>query len=400
MPGGRVQGSRVRNVALIYDATRVYDLKVMTGVAAYIREGAPWSVYIEETALKDQHLPDLKSWHGDGIIANLDDPNVVKAVLASHLPTVAFGSGYGWYDPAFRIPYFFTNNQGIARLAADHLLERGFRHFAYYGGAQTRITGWSVERERAFAKHIKDKGYRCHIHRDRRGAAQKVSSLTRTLGAWLVALPKPVGLMGDNDQRARLVLEACRTVGLRVPEQVAVVGVDNDELLCQLSTPPLSSVEQGSRRIGYEAAACLDQIMAGRKRHPRSRVLDPTGVVARGSTDILAIDDHKVAEAMRFASEHACEGIQAQDVADAIGASRSGLDARFRSALGRTIRVAIRSVQMERAVRLLPNTTLSLKEIASRTGFKSVQHMTTLFGQTYGCPPGKYRRTVNHFQAL
>jgi LacI family transcriptional regulator len=384
----------MRRAALIYDATLAYDLKVMAGVAAYLREGGRWNVYIEETALKDQRLPDLASWGGDGIIADFDNPGVAHAVTASGLPAVAFGSGYGWYDPRSRIPYFFTNNRAIARLAADHLLDRGFRHFAYYGGIRTRINGWSEEREHAFSARIGERGYSCQVYRDRRQTGRNWAPLQRALGLWLLALAKPVGLMAANDQRARLVLEACRASGLRVPEEVAVIGVDNDELLCQLSTPLLSSVEQGSRRIGYEAAALLDQIMAGGKPRRTRVVIDPVGVVARGSTDILAIEDSKVAQAMRYVREHACDGIQVQDVVNEVAVSRSGLEAHFKTALGRTIRTAIREVQLERARRFISDTSLSLKQIAASTGFKSVQHMTTLFGKAIGRPPAGYRRTV------
>jgi LacI family transcriptional regulator len=386
--------SHVRHVALIYDATRAYDLSVMAGVAAYVRQGAPWSVYIEESSLKDQRLPRLASWRGDGIVANFDDPRVVRAVLASGLPTVAFGSGYGWYAPSLRIPYFFTNNKKIAHLAADHLLDRGFRNFAYYGGTRTRTNGWSVEREHAFSGRVKKKGCRCWIYRDPRRAGRDWETLERDLGAWLLSLPKPAGLMADNDQRARLVLEVCRTASLQVPDEMAVIGVDNDELLCQLSTPLLSSVEQGARRIGHEAAALLDRVMSGRKPRRMSLVVDPSGLVARGSTDILAIEDRTVAEAMRYIREHACEGIQAQDVADALDVSRSGLDAHFKSALGRTIRTAIRALQLERTRQLVNDPTLSLKEIASKMGFKSVQFMTAAFGKAFGRPPAQYRRTA------
>lgn len=384
--------SRLRRVALIYDATRAYDLKVMTGVAAFLREGAPWSVYIEETALKDQRLPDLASWRGDGVIANFDDPRVVRAVLASGLAAVAFGSGYGWYEPRFRIPYLFTNNREIARLAAGHLLDRGFRHFAYYGGVPTRVNGWSLERERAFAERVQRRGFRCQVYRDRQAAGPAWARSQRALGEWLLALPKPVGLMAENDQRARLVLEACRSAGLRLPEEAAVIGVDNDELLCHLCTPLLSSVEQGSRRVGYEAAALLERIMSGRGPRRKSVVVDPTGVVSRGSTDVLAIEDRAVAEAMRYIADHAGDGIQAADVVDAAAVSRSGLDARFKTELGLTVRGAIRKAQLERALRLTSGSGLSLKEVAARTGFKSVQHMTTLFREAFGRPPAQYRR--------
>ncbi|HTR26558.1 MAG TPA: DNA-binding transcriptional regulator [Terriglobales bacterium] len=390
-----------RQVALIYDATRAYDVKVMTGVATYLREGgSTWSVYLEETALKDQRLPDLRSWHGDGVIANFDDPRVVDAVVASHLPAVAFGSGYGWYDPSFRIPYFFTNNKAIAQLAAGHLLEHGLRNFAYYGGPQTRISGWSVERERAFAVHVSQNGRTCPVYREPLHAKRNPTLREGALGRWLISLPKPVGLMAENDQRARLALEVCRATGLRVPDQVAVVGVDNDDLICHLSTPLLSSVEQGSRRVGYEAAALLDRIMRGFRPRRMSFVVDPVGVIPRASTDTLAIEEPRVAEAMRYIAEHAREGIQATEVASAVGVSRPALDVRFKRMLGKSIRRAIRCAQMNRILEMIRNTSASLKEIASATGFKSVQHMTTVFRVELGTPPAEYRKKLKQSQTL
>jgi LacI family transcriptional regulator len=384
----------MRHVALIYDATRAYDLKVMTGVAAYLQEGGKWSVYIEENALKDQRLPDLRAWKGDGIIADFDHPGVATAVIESKLSAVGFGSGYGWYGTESRIPYFFTNNRAIARLAAGHLLDRGFRHFAYCGYPWTPINGWSEERERAFAKAVKERGFPCQIYHGRHEIHRQWAAIQRSLCEWLELLPKPVGLMAANDNRARQVLEACRASGLRVPDNVAVIGVDNDEVLCQLSSPLLSSIEQGARRIGHEAAALLDRIMSGEKPRQRRFVIDPVGVVTRRSTDILAIEDPKVAQAMAFIWEHACDGIKVQEVVKAVAASRSGLEAHFKAVPGRTLRTAIRDVQLQRARHLISDTNLSLKQIAANTGFKSVQHMTTLFARAFGHPPAEYRRTA------
>ncbi len=383
---------RSRRVALIYDATLAYDLKVMAGVAAYLQEEGDWNVYIEETALKDQRLPDLRSWKGDGVIADFDDPRVARAVVASGLPAVAFGSGYGWYSPLSRIPYFFTNNQAIASLAADHLAERGFRHFAYCGYPQTAINGWSRERERAFAKRAAQLGIPCHIYHGHYWISRTWAAVQRSLQAWLKSLPKPAGLMAANDKRGRDVLEACRAIGLRVPEEIAVIGVDNDEVLCQLSSPLLSSVEQGARRIGHDAAALLDRIMSGRRPRRRKMVIDPAGIVTRRSTDILAIDDPLVAKAMAYIRERGCEGIRAEDVVSAMAVSRSGLEAHFRAVLGRTVRIAIRNVQLERCQRLIVNTNVSLKQVAADSGLKSVQHMTTLFGRRFGHPPAEFRR--------
>lgn len=385
---------RRRQVALIYDARRAYDLKVMTGVAAYLQQTGKWNVYVEEDALKDQRLPDLHSWEGNGIIADFDDPSVAATVMKSRLPTVAFGSGYGWYKPKSTIPYFFTNNQAIARLAAGHFFERGFRHVAYCGYPRTAINGWSEEREEAFAKEVKKRGFDCHIYRGRGKTSRDWAANQHLLGVWLKSLPKPVGLMAANDNRARQVLEACRAIHMRVPEEVAVIGVDNDELLCQLSSPLLSSIEQGAKRIGYEAAALLDWMMRGKKPRKRHFVIDPGGIVMRRSTDILAIEDARVAQAMAFIREHACDSIKVPDVVDAVAISRSGLETRFKAALGRSLSKVIREVQLETAKGFVSDTNLALKEVAAKTGFKSVQHMTTLFHRVFGRPPAEYRRTA------
>lgn len=396
----RYMVGRMRRVALIYDATVAYDVKVMSGVAAYLEERGKWNVYIEENTLKDQRLPELRSWKGHGIIADFDDPRVATAVKESKLPAVAFGSGYGWYAPESGIPYFFTNNPAVALLAAGHLLDRGLRHFAYCGYPRSPINGWSEERERAFTEAVKERGLSCRTYRGHQQTSRNWAAIQRSLRAWLESLPKPVGLMAANDYRARQVLEACRASGLRVPEELAVIGVDNDELLCQLSSPLLSSIEQGAKQIGYRAAALLDSIMSGRNPSESRFVIDPVGVVTRLSTDIVAIEDPKAAQAMAFIWEHACDGIKVQDVVNAVAASRAGLEARFKASLGRTLRVAIRDVQLERARRLISDTNLALKQVAADTGFKSVQHMTTLFAKAFGRPPAEYRRAAGAGRVL
>lgn len=380
-------------IALIYDATSTYDLKVMTGVAAYLQEGHHYSVFIEENALKDQRLPDLRSWEGDGIIADFDDPAVARLVTQSRLPVVGFGGGYGWYVEG-AIPYFYTNNKAIATLAADHLLDRGFNYFAFCGYARSPINGWSQEREDAFVGYIKKRAGSFAAFQDAHRPKHDWAALQRSLGEWLRKLPKPVGVMAANDNRGRQVLEACRAYELAVPDDVAVIGVDNDELLCRLSSPPLSSVEQGARKLGYSAAALLDRMMQGRNPRQRHLVIDPVNIVTRQSTDVLAIDDPKVAQAMAFIREHASENIKVPHVVSAVAISRSGLETRFAAALGYTIRIAIRNTQLERARRLVSETDMPLKQVASETGFRSVQHMTTLFVKTFGQTPGKHRRAL------
>jgi LacI family transcriptional regulator len=379
-----------RSIALIYDARSTYDLKVMSGVAAYLQESHHYSVFIEENALKDQRLPDLREWEGDGIIADFDDPGIARLVTQARLPVVGFGGGYGWYVEG-AIPYFYTNNKAISTLTADHLFDRGFRNFAYCGYAQSPINGWSQERQEAFVKYIRRRAGCCAVFDDFQRSNHHWATLQRSLGEWLKKLPKPLGVMAANDNRGRQVLEACRAYSIAVPDEVAVVGVDNDELLCRLSSPPLSSVEQGAHKLGYAAAALLDRMIQGRNPRKRHYVVDPISIVTRQSTDVLAIDDPKVAQAMKFIRDHSSEGIKVPHVVNAIAISRSGLETRFASALGYSIHTAIGHTKLERVRRLVSETDMPLKQIASETGFKSVQHMTTLFVRAFGQTPGKYR---------
>ena len=382
------------HVALIYDATNAYNLKVMAGVAEYLHEKGNYNVYIEANALKDQRLPNLGSWDGDGIIANFDHPKVAKAVIRAKLPAVAFGSGYGWYTRTSHIPYFSTNQPMVARLAADHLFERGLRNFAYCGYMRTAINGWSEERERAFVNSLGERGFCCHIYHARHKTARHWTSLQQSLASWLLSLPRPVGVLAANDDRAHHILEACRTAQLRVPADVAVIGVDNDELLCQLTSPSLSSIQQAARRMGYEAAACLERLMSGKRRRKQRTVFDPMGLVARQSTDMVTIDDPAVARAAKYIQQNACIGINVSKVVSEAAISRSGLQTRFRTKMGCTIHEAIRRVQLHEAQRLLADTKIPIKQIATNVGFRSVQYMTRIFGDAFHQTPARYRRAI------
>jgi LacI family transcriptional regulator len=382
----------MKRVALIYDARHDYDLQVMGGVAAYIHEGADFNIYFEREALKDQRLPDLRSWNGDGIIANFDHPSVAAAVARSKLPAVGFGSGFGWRLPS--IPYFFTNNKMVAEMSADHLLARGFRHFAFCGYARNPINGWSEEREQAFVAYLNKRGFSCAVYVDPYKTTQHWASVQRSLAEWLKSIPKPVGILAANDNRAHHVLEACHEFDLRVPEDVALIGVNHEELLCRLSNPTLTSIEHGTKRMGYEAAALLDRLMRGKTSRQRRFVIDPVAIVPRQSTDVLAVEDATAVKAMAFIKEHATDGIKVSNIVTALGVSRSGLETRFARALGYTPHTAIRRIQLDAARRLISDTNLPLKQIAANTGFRSIQHMTTLFGKAFHDSPARYRKTI------
>ncbi len=379
-----------RHVALIVDAAKPYDRKIIGGVAQYVKERGNWSLYVEEDPL--QKLPDLRNWRGHGIIANFDDRKVAAAVRGLKVPVVGVGGGFGWYDPATRIPYFASDDEAIARLAAEHLIDRGFRRLAFYGYPRTRIIRWSEQRGRVFEEIAKQAGIPCSIYTGRHGTARRWTELQRGLTAWLRSLEKPVGLMACNDVRARHVLEACRAIGARVPEDVALIGVDNDEMICDLTDPPLSSVEQGARRMGHDAAAMLDRLMSGKKTAQVHFVVEPEGVIARRSTDTLAIEDVDVAAAVRFIRQRACQRIQVSDVVRHVGVSRSTLKNRFKEIMGRSVHEEIQRIRLEKARQLIADTDLPLKQIALQAGFQYVQYLTRLFRNRVGQTPARFRR--------
>ena len=267
---------RTPRIVLIYDSGLSYDMQVMAGVAAYLQENGNFNVFIEGDRLKEQRLPDLCSWEVDGIISNFDFPLVAEAVIDSGIPAVGFGSGCGWYSAKARsIPYIFTDNQAIAQMAVGYLLQRGFRRFAYCGYPHAPNNGWSDDREKGFAAAVTRNGFDIRSYCERYRTSHTWTDAQQALVVWLRSLQKPVAVMAANDYRGRQVLEACRVAGIRVPEEVAVIGVDNDELLCQLNSPQLTSIEQGTRKMGYQAMALLNRIIQGEELHQRLFKVQP-----------------------------------------------------------------------------------------------------------------------------
>lgn len=381
--------SKQRHVALIVDATKPYDRKVISGLAEYVQQVGNWSLYVEEEPL--DKLPDFRSWNGDGVIANFDDPRVFDAVKNLDVPVVGLGGGYGKYHPGLDISYLRTDNDKIARLAATLLINRGFRHFAYCGMPRTPLNGWSKERECAFTNHVSTCGFPVEVYLGRFTTTRQWRKLQNHLGHWLDGIEKPIGIMACNDARARHVLEACRNIGVRVPEEVAVIGVDNDELICELTQPPLSSIEQGARHLGYEAAASLDKLMSGKHFKSFERTIEPVGVVERRSTDTLAFDDDAVTLALQIIRDRACEPIQVRDVVDAVPASRTSLEIRFQKHTGHSIHTEIRHTQLSQAKKMLSSGNLPIKNIAQHCGFRTVQYFTTVFREAFGETPAAFQ---------
>jgi len=291
------------------------------------------------------------------------------------------------------IPWVETDDQAVAQLAAEHLLERGFQHLAFCGDVGFN---WSVWRRQHFESIVRDAGAECHVHetRHRLDASYSWNREKRRLTTWLKRLPRPVGIMACYDIQAQQLLDVCRELEIAVPEEAAVIGVDNDRLLCDLADPPLSSVICNTHHTGYEAASLLDRMMSGEPVPPEAHLIKPQGIETRQSTDILAIDDPHVAVAARFIREQACAGIQVSDVLEHVPLSRRVLDSRFRKILGRTPHEEITRLRIDRVKQLLVETDLPLSVIASRAGFQHDEYMTVAFKKQVGLPPSNYRRSA------
>ncbi len=373
-----------RKVALLVETSNAYARGILTGIEDYARSYGPWNVYLAEHGRGDQPPAWLTKWNGDGIIARIENRRIATGLDRARVPIVDVS--YPRLMPD--VPTVTTDNAAIARLALQHFLERGFRKFAFCGDSRFK---WSISRGEHFARSVRDSGTDC-LEYEPSIRTSDSDAETDSIARWLRRLPKPIAIFACYDYRGQQVLDACRRAGIAVPEEVAVMGVDNDELLCKLSPPPLSSVIPNSARGGWVAASLLDQLMNGKKVAALPHFIAPLGVAARQSTDTLAVDDPQIAKALRFIREHACEGIGVAEVLRQCPMARRSFESRLKALIGRTPNEEITRVQLNRVRELLSGTDLSLSEIAERTGFRHVEYLTVVFKRECGQPPSAYRQ--------
>lgn len=382
-----------RRVALLVETSNAYARGLLGGVAAYVRENGPWSIHLPEQHRGARPPAWLRGWKGDGIIARIETDAIAQAVRRAGVPTVDLSAA----RLVPELPWVETDDRAIAQAAAAHLLERGFRTFAYCGEGRFN---WSRWREEAFRAAVEAAGGACHVFPG--SNARSADGLPpggvdsarrrRRLQEWLTALPKPIGVFACYDILGQQVLDACREAGIAVPEEAAVLGVDDDRLLCELCDPPLSSVAPDAARAGYEAARMLDLLLRGETPALPAVLVPPLGVSTRQSTDVLATDDAEAAKALRHLREHACEGITVADLLKVIPLSRRVLEFRFRKSFGKTPHAFLVQYRLERAKELLRETDLPLVRIAGSSGFSYVEYMNMVFRKQLGQTPGEYRR--------
>lgn len=389
----RIDPKERPHVALLVETSLAPGRDILKGIARYVREHRGWALYHEPQGLAEPVPRWIRRWRGDGIIARVQDPRMARELQRSGIPVVDV---LGVVSTA-SFPLVHVDNRAIARLAADHLLERGLRHFGFFG---IRGENWSEERFMSFRSALEPVAPEVALFELPRGMKRSWERIENEVARWMRSLPKPVGILVCSDQRGAQLLEACRRAGVAVPDEVAILSVDNDEALCEVCDPPLSSIDADHVSVGYRAAAVLDELMTqrsnahearGRSTHEPRTLITPQRVVRRLSTDTLAIADTAVATALRVIRERAHEGLGVTEVATLAGLSRSVLQRRFRRLLHRSVHQEILAAKLRRAQELLAMTHLPLSLVSERAGFKHQEYMGAVFKARLGLTPGQVR---------
>lgn len=388
-----------KQVALIVETSSAYGRDLLSGIIRFMHLRDEWSVFLDQRDLWQEPPAWLDQWDGDGVITRVSTPELSRAVTANGVPMVEVSDR----SAETTRPQVRSDDAAIGRLAAEHFIERGFTRFGFCGFVGE---AWSERRQVAFRQTVRERldadcdafnsiwhGPDAKSWRDER----------RDLTNWLGSLRPPVAVMAGNDLRGQQVLDACAELGLRVPEEIAVIGVDNDDLLCRVCSPSLSSVIPDAEAVGYRAAEILSRLMAGESAETAAEVnsrqmngpqiIPPRGIRSRQSTDVVAIAGREIAAALHFIREHACRGISVDEVVENCQVSRSTLERQVRRYLGRTPQEEIRHVQIKRVQDLLRTTDLSVEKIAAMTGFTHAEYLHVVFKRITGLTTGEYRRS-------
>lgn len=382
----------MRKVALFFETTTSNDRNMLRGVAKYSLLRGPWLLdckfhpfYVKGRNIWNKVINELKSWQPEGIIAHVD-PKKSKDLLELNTPTVL---GILTEPEYQEVPYFADDNKRIGNMAAEHLVGLGFKHFGFCG---FNNFFWSQQRCESFKQTIESNGFEVNIYQP---PSNRFRSLLRderfAVSKWLQSLPKPAAVMACNDVRGQQVIDSCRLVNFSVPEEVAVLGVDNDDLICDTTSPPLSSIALDSYDAGYKVAKLLDEMMTKKKIVRKIIPVHPTHVVTRQSSDILAIEDQEVAKAIRFIRINAKLNTTVDEVVDQTTLARRALEQRFKKTIHRTISNEIKRVCIERISKMLRETNMPVYKIAADLGSYNSEHLARTFRKETGMSPREYR---------
>lgn len=376
-------------VVLFIDTSRACGQQILKGIAAYCNYFEPWRLSQKPPSYLESGNYDLscpENWLGDGLF--ISEKVVPKAILDIGIPMIGIDVRQEIPD----MPNIIGDDVAIAKLAASHFWERGFTNFAYFG---LKDIDWSTRREQAFSRVIHEHNYECHCYRRQEEARLSWDDELFSMAEWLSNLPKPLAVFSGNDDLCKLVNQACQLGNLQVPNEVALLGVDNDEMVCLPSDPPLSSIAINFEKVGFEAARLLSQLIHKTEKPKNQRlILQPLYVVERQSTNVLAISDKEVSNALSFMRINFNKAITVDDVVESTALSRRSLEKRFRDQLQCSINAELRKIRVGYIKKMLNNTNLTLAQIASNVQYTDPEHLARYFRQEMGVSPSEYRKQI------
>jgi LacI family transcriptional regulator len=376
-----------RRVCLLVETSSSWGRDIIRGIASYSAKVGNWSLDLEFRGRSETiHVP--KEWQGNGIIARVTSPELADEILRKGVPAV----NVSWYDYGSPGIARCTNNeQKFGQMMAEYLMQRGFRAFAYCGSNRLLRPGYVDKVGNAFAESLIAKGFSC----DRYfwPPDEPKGGYRADLAAWLSSLNRPLGVAVWGDYTGRMITEACRLAGLHVPNDVAVISAEYDSLMNSISSPPLTAVDYQAHRVGYEAAALLDRMMAGESAPPGGVLIDPLGVISRQSSDTMACSDPIVAEALRYIAENSGGALRVSQILKQFKISRRALEQRFRKVLSRSIAEEIRRVRLDMAKRMLIDSRDPITAIAAACGFMHPEVLTRCFQREFDVSPTEFRRS-------
>lgn len=391
----------IPKVILLADISRVSGRRLIRGIAKYARLHGPWlfnrqpmfnQYQIGSKILKSEMntLSQLKKFNADGIIANnVNNKEQFDHILNMGVPMVIIGD-YIPEETSSRFIRIRSDSEAIGKLVAEHLLDRGHKNYAFCG---YDFINWSHSRGKSFRETLANKGFQTHYYKQPKSPnKRRWENEQYIMAKWLQSLPKPVGVMACNDDRAQQVIEGCKIENLHVPEQVSVLGVDDDEFVCDLTEPPLSSVFLNNEKAGFEASRLLHKMIKVENFPNQEIIVTPTHIVTRQSTEMLAIDDPHVAVAIRYIRQHSKELIQVDDVVNIVTLGRRSLEERFNKIIGRSIFNEITRCRIDKISQALVQSNKSISEVALDFGYPSEAHISRYFKRIQGVTPLEYRK--------
>jgi LacI family transcriptional regulator len=378
-----------RRVALLFHRDLAFCRGVLAGIEDWLNEtGAAWR--LRHAPSTSKVMPSLREWQANGVLGHVFDEGLAKELRDLQLPWVNTTLTIPWLD----IPTVDAHHSQVGRMAAEYLLARSFRSYGFFGN---KWALFSRLRELGFRQRLQEAGLDAVPHyADYLPMRPTSTSWVQTddeLSSWLQSLPKPVAVFCCHDVPACDLIEACAILDLRVPEDVAILGVDNDRFECEMAHPTLSSIALPLHEIGRTAAAMLDRAMSGQEMDSRPRLISPSHVVARRSTDLHAVTDPFVQRALAYMKKSSEKNISVSDVAAAAGLSRRQLERRFRVAMGRSVLNELHRLRVELAIKLLAESNLKIEAIAYRVGFSGARQLADVFRKLLGKSPSQFRNS-------